>query len=264
MTLRTRLLIAVGGLLAVALVATGILVVGVTRQNLVDQLDGDLRGGQPVADIVAWARARGEDEPTGRRFALMVFDHDGDQIGRTSIRAAAYRPTPCRSCPRRALTSLPIGQIVELPAERRVAAISRAGAARPARAGTTSIAVLAAPMAGVEASVAVLIRALAVVGLMRAGGRARGRLVPHSARPAAAREQSPRLPSASPPATCRSGSACPSRRARWAGWAHAFDSMLDQIQAAFDSQQRALEAKERSERSCASSSPTPRTSCARR
>ena len=51
---------------------------------------------------------------------------------------------------------------------------------------------------------------------------------------------------------------------RSAGSGTAFDAMLDQIQGALRSQQRALVAKDAARSSCASSWPTPRTSCARR
>ena len=66
------------------------------------------------------------------------------------------------------------------------------------------------------------------------------------------------------PATCRSAWACLSRRSEVGRLGHAFDSMLDQIEAAFDSQHRALMAKDAVNGNYASSSPTPHTSCARR
>jgi signal transduction histidine kinase len=242
MSLRTRLLLAVGSLLAVALVVSGSLVVGITRQNLVDQLDADLRGASR-SDLTI-GQGSGPADPTGRRFALLVYDTDGDQV-RALPSGLPYAPDSLPALPAAGVSALPVGSIVELPSidgslDYRV--LTLRGTVGP----TQVIAVLGAPMAGVEQSVGVLIRALILVGLivlalMLVVGWL---LVRHDLRP---------LEQMTATAT-RISSGDLSQRVGFAGQSsevgrlgRAFDSMLDQIEYAFASQQNALLAKERSE-----------------
>ena len=80
-------------------------------------------------------------------------------------------------------------------------------------------------MAGVEASVGVLTRALAIVGVAVLVAGPGHWLVPHSARPAAAREHHGDRRAGSRKATCRSASACPTTDQR--GWPTGFSFRLD-------------------------------------
>jgi two-component system OmpR family sensor kinase len=247
MTLRTRLLIAVGGLIAVALVATGILVVGITRQNLVDQLDGDLRGASQSQ--LSLGPTPGDDEPTGRRFALMVFGHDGSQLGAVPS-GLPYSPDSLPNLPAGGVGALPIGQILELPAQHgalRYRVLALNAIYRGELPPTPVVAVLGAPMAGVEASVSVLIRALAVVGVavLVVALVAGWFLIRRDLRPL---EKVTATASRISEGDLSQRVGMSEHTSEVGRLGSAFDSMLDQIQSAFESQQRALDAKERSER----------------
>ena len=243
MSLRTRLLVAVGGLLAVALVVSGAFVVGLTRASLVDQLDADLRRAGP-GDLIL-DNGPGPSDPTGRRFALLVFNGQGDEL-RQMPSGLPDAPDSLPAIPARGVTALPLGQIVELAAQDgslRYRALALRGRIGPAQV----IAVLGAPMSGVESSMAVLVRALLVVGLtVLVVALAVGWfLIRRDLRPleqmtaTATRISEGDL-------SQRVGIREPSTEVGRLG--RAFDSMLDQIEGAFQSQQRALGAKERSER----------------
>src|SRR4051812_20044186 len=79
MTLRARLLLVVIGLLAIALVGTGLLVVGLTRASLIGQLDDDLRSAS-LADISDFGPPQRPGDPTGRRYALFLLSPDGNVV----------------------------------------------------------------------------------------------------------------------------------------------------------------------------------------
>ena len=243
MTLRTRLLIAVGGLLSVALVVTGILVVGITRQNLIDQLDSDLR--TAGRGDLSLGPAGGPGDVTGRRFALLVFDRSGHEL-RSVPSGQPNNPDSPPELPGAGPTSLPLGQIVELPAEDgslRYRVLTLQGHAGP----IDVIAVLAAPMLGISRSVGVLVQALLVVGfivlaVMLVVGWL---LIRHDLRPL---EKVTATASRISAGDLSQRVGMSEQKTEVGRLGHAFDSMLDQIQGAFDNQHRALLAKERSER----------------
>ncbi len=244
MTLRARLLIALGGLLAAALVVAGGLVVGITRASLVDDIDRDLRTAR-AADIAEPAPPRGDD-PTGRRFALLVYNPAGELLeALPSSRGFGYPadPLPAVTAPAAdGNAGLLVGRIVDSPAvdgsfTYRVLALSSPR-------GATLV--LAAPMRGVDASIAVLVRTLAVVGAVVLGLMVvlgwfiiRRDLHPLEQMTGTAERIS------AGDLGQRVGVADDGSEVGRLG--HAFDAMLDQIQAAFVSQQAALEAKQRSE-----------------
>jgi hypothetical protein len=79
MSLRARLLISLGALVALALVVSGALVVSLTRSGLVDQLDAQLRaarGPRLPGDQPGFS----PDDPTGRRIAFLVIAPDGSLV----------------------------------------------------------------------------------------------------------------------------------------------------------------------------------------
>jgi two-component system, OmpR family, sensor kinase len=242
-TLRSRLLIIVGGLLAIALVLTGVLVVGLTRQNLVDQVDSDLR--TATDSPLSLDDGPGPADPTGRRFALMIFDSDGGQL-RAAPSGIPSAPDSLPAVPGAGVRSLAIGQIVELPAQQGPLRY-RALPLRARFGPVPVIALLAAPMGGVEESVAVLVRALLVVGLIvLAVALVVGWfLIRRDLRP---------LERVTATASRISGGDLSQRvgmsehSSEVGRLGAAFDLMLDQIQSAFESQQRALNDKERTER----------------
>ena len=242
MTLRARLLLGLAALLAVSLLVSGGLVVGITRASLLDELDNDLRTAR-VADISAPGPRRGGNDPTGRRFALLVFNASGDLIeSLPSGRGSGYAADPLPAVTPPAEDGLPLGRIVERPAvdgslSYRILAL---------RTGQGLAVVLGAPMRGIEASIAVLVRTLVLVGLavlllMLAFGWL---IIRRDLRPleqmtgTAARISAGDL-------SQRVGVSHDGSEVGRLG--HAFDTMLDQIQSAFMSQQAALADKERSE-----------------
>lgn len=243
MSLRTRLLIIVGALLGVALVATAVLVVGLTRQNLVDQVDSDLRDATKAP--LSFDAGPGPDDPTGRRFALMAYDSDGGQL-RVAPSGLPSSPDSLPAVPAAGIKSMPIGQVVELPAQQGPLRY-RALTIRARFGPLPVIALLAAPMAGVETSVAVLVKALAVVGVaVLAVALVVGwYLIRRDLRPL---EEVTVTASRISAGDLSQRVGMTEQKSEVGRLGHAFDSMLDQIQLAFDNQHRALVAKERSER----------------
>jgi len=248
MTLRARLLITVGALLAVALVVSGALVVGVTRANLVQQLDVDL---QSSADAgLELPREGGQVDPTGTRFALLVFDRQGNKI-REVASGLQQAPDPLPAVSSGGVLSLPIDQIVEQPSVdgsihyRVITLLGRLGAG-PGAPGLPVIAVLAAPMTSVERSVGFLVQALLLVGLvvLLVSLIVGWFIIRRDLRPLQhVTDTADRISAGD--LSSRVGVRDDGSEVGRLG--HAFDAMLDQIQGAFESQRAALVAKERSE-----------------
>jgi two-component system OmpR family sensor kinase len=240
MTLRARLLLALGALLTAALLVSGGLVVGITRASLVAQVDEILRaarsddfglpgpGGPPV-------------DPTGRRFALLLFDANGAlREALPSGFARASDPVP--ALPDGGVFELPIRTIVERPAidgslAYRVLAL---------RTRTGLPVVLAAPLRDVDAAIGVLVRTLVLVSLaVLAGLLLMGWwLLRRGLRPLEEVTATAERISAGDLAQ-RVGARDDGSEVGRLG--HAFDTMLNQIQAAFESQQEALQARAQSE-----------------
>ena len=112
MTLRARLLLALGGLLAAALVISGALVIGLTRQALVDQLDNDLVRATPDELLGLPGPGPIEDPAADRRFAVLIFRSDGSLAGAFPA-GPQNAPDPLPSMPDGGVASLPLRQIVE-------------------------------------------------------------------------------------------------------------------------------------------------------
>ncbi|HUR16701.1 MAG TPA: histidine kinase dimerization/phospho-acceptor domain-containing protein, partial [Candidatus Limnocylindrales bacterium] len=247
MTLRARLLLSLGVLLAVALVVTGGLVVGLTRQSLVQQLDEDLRNASPADRSLGNGPGPGPDEPTGRRFALLVYGLDGEQL-RTIPSGLANNPDPLPALPDGGISRLEMGQIIERPSLDGAVAYRLLAFRGRVEGGLdlNVIGVLAAPMTGVDQSVAVVIRTLVVVGLVVLGAMLLigTWIIRRGLRP---------LEQITATATRISGGDLSSRvgvrddGSEVGRLGNAFDGMLDQIQGAFASQAAALESKDRSE-----------------
>ncbi len=243
LTLRTRLLLAMGMLLALALVVSGGLVVGITRQSLVDQLDNDLRNASS-ADFDTGGPAGGPG-PTGRRFALMVFDPSGTLVSSfPSGFGAAPDPLPAVTVPN-GQPSTPVGQIVTEPAVDGSLSY-RVLTVRYRVANSFVWLVLAAPLAEISASVGLLLRALIVVGLIVLGLMVviGWLIVRRDLKPLEQMTSTAERISAGD-LSQRVGVADDGSEVGRLG--NAFDQMLDQIQAGFESQRAALWAKERSE-----------------
>jgi two-component system, OmpR family, sensor kinase len=241
MTLRTRLLVALASLLTLALLASGALVVGLTRASLVSQVDNELLDAR-LSDFTRGGPGRfgrGAD-PTGRRYALLLVERDGSV--RQSVASGFGRaPDPLPALPAGGVDDLAVGRIVELPAVD--GSLSYRALILPAQ--SNLYAVLGAPLRGVDEATGVLVRALLLVGVavlaamlvvgwlvVRRGLRPLERMTTTAERISAG-DLSQRVGMSDGTEVGRLG--------------HAFDSMLDQIQAAFESQHAALRAKEQSE-----------------
>src|SRR6187401_3367116 len=167
MTLRARLLITVGALLAVALVCTGALVVGLTRGALVQQLDDDLR--EAFTTEINLRDESDQADPTGRRFALLVFERNGQSLAQRHSGPSDSLP----ELPAGGPLDMPLNQIIELPSadgSQHYRVLARFAQLQFGSPGPGPgplipiIAVLGAPMAGVDRSMNVLIGALLAVG----------------------------------------------------------------------------------------------------
>lgn len=242
MTLQTRLLLTVGGLLIAALLVTGILVVGLTRASLIDQLDDQLRLAAGTRLDRVLNVEPGANDPSGRQLAIVV-------VGPAN----------------RVVLSLPSGPAADPDPLPDLGGVSRDNPGGPARivdgqsadgsveyrmligAGPRdTTAVLAAPLTGVNDAVAVLVRNLIIVGgLVLAAMTIIGWVLIR-------REMHP-LEAIAATATRISGGELSERvdvadpRTEVGRVGTAFNGMLDEIQAAFGRQQAALVAKDRSE-----------------
>jgi two-component system OmpR family sensor kinase len=244
MTLRTRLLLVTGALLALALVASGAAVVGITRASLVADVDHDLLTA-PLAEVLP-----GEpqpNDPTGRRFALLIYDAQGTSI-RTVPSGFASAPDALPDVSVTGDEALPLRTIVERPAvdastTYRVIAVKAQIPGPPAQ---QVFLVLGAPMRTVDATIGSLLRSLVLVGLVVLGlllvigwFLIRRNLRPLERMTATAEQIS------TGDLSQRAG--MPDDGSEVGKLGHAFDGMLDQIEASFASQQQALRAKEASE-----------------
>jgi two-component system, OmpR family, sensor kinase len=241
MSLRSRLLLSLGAILAIVLLVTGAVVAGLTRASLVDQVDDQLRGAR-LGDLVRpGGGGMGRGDPTGRRIALLVLDADGTVV-ESYPSGFGRAPDPLPSLPDASEPGLPRNNIVERASVD--GTLSYRVLAIPGARGVTGV--LAAPLREVDAAMSVLLRILLVVGgvalaalLLAAWLIVRRGLGPlesvtRTADRIAAGDLSQR-------AGIHGGGTEVTRLGA------AFDSMIDQIQTAFEQQQRALAEKERSE-----------------
>jgi len=240
MTLRARLLLSLGVLLAAALVVTGGLVVGLTRTNLIEQVDEDLSNASD-ADITDIGPPRGGPDSTGRRFALLVLNSEGVVI--ESFPSGFHNaPDPLPALPEAGEPALPVGRIVD----RSSADGTLSYRVLTLRAPQGLTVVLGAPLDEVGASIGALVRALVVVGVIVLAGvlLAGWLIIRRGLRPLEQMTGTAERISAGD-LSSRVGVRDDGSEVGRLG--NAFDAMLDQIQGAFESQRAALVAKERSE-----------------
>jgi two-component system, OmpR family, sensor kinase len=243
-SLRARLLLTVGGLLLVALVGTGALVVGLTRASLVEQIDDQLKAQPPLMAGRGPGMHDDADDPTGRRTAFILYDAEGTII---AVAQSGYASSPD---PLPKLPPIPGDEASALTG--RIFTTSSADGSLSYRVlidqgpmGTTRV--LAAPMRGVEDAMAVLVRNLAVVGAFAlAVLLVLGWVIIR-------RDLRPLEDMASTATRIAGGDLSqrvdhPGDRTEVGRLGIAFNTMLDRIQASFEEQRSALQAKERSER----------------
>jgi two-component system OmpR family sensor kinase len=242
MSLRARLLLSLGALVAVALVVSGALVVQLTRAGLVDQLDAQLRaargpgfrGDQPGFPV---------DDPTGRRIAFLVIAPDGSLVYAVPS-GFASDPDPLPSVP--SLDVLRANErrdtVIGVPAVDD--SISFHAVVDGGPGGTFRV--LAAPLTAVDEPIAALTRNLLLIGgailvaivvagwfIVRRGLRPLERIADGAATIAAG-DLSHRVD-------------LPKDRTEVGRVGAAFDAMLDRIEASFTEERAALAEKERSE-----------------
>ena len=245
MSLRTRLLVSLGLMLAIALVVAGVLVVQLTRASLIERVDRELLS---ITDsetrIQRLAALASSDTEAGRRMAVMRLDKRGN-VTRAFPSGFAEDPDPLPALP-----AYPAG----IPAEA-FGTIQQ----RPSVDGSMQYRVLtergdkanvilavAAPLVGIEAAERALVRTLLIVGALAMAGLLvvawfviRRGLLPLERIATAADQIS------AGDLSHRAG--VPHDGTEVGRLGTAFDSMLDQIETSFDEQQRALAATERSE-----------------
>lgn len=240
MTLRARLLLSLGVLLAAALVVTGALVVGVTRANLIQQVDDDLKNAS-LADVTEIGPPREGPDLTGRRFAALSVDSAG-RVLQSLPSGFSRAPDPLPSLPSAGQPPLVFELIVTRPSVDG----SLSYRVLPLRGPQGRVVVLGAPLDDVEASMGALVGALLAVGLLVLIGVlvAAWLIIRRGFRPLEQMTVTAELISAGDLSSRVGVRDDGSEVGRLGG---ALDAMLDQIQSAFESQRAALAAKERSE-----------------
>lgn len=240
MTLRARLVLAMGALLALALIVSGGAVVGLTRASLVADLDHDLLNVR-LEDVLPNVGPQRPGDPTGRRFALLVYNAHGELI-QSFASGFAAAPDALPDVTVAGAGALPLGHIAESPAvdgslNYRVLALHSTQG---------PYIVLGAPMRALDGTIGALIRTVGLVGLVvlillvvigwlliRRNLRPLERMTA-TAEGISTGDLSQRV-------------GMPDDGSEVGKLGHAFDAMLDQIESAFASQQQALRAKEASE-----------------
>ncbi len=243
MSLRVRLVASLAATLAVALVIAGVLLVGLTRQALVERVDRELTAVAGASDRVQRLEDLTGDNEAGRRLAVMRLDRRG-AIQRAFPSGFASDPDPLPVLP-----AYPEG----IPASDYGVIETRASEGQELqyrvvlRQGQrNTVIALAAPLAGVEEATRALARTLLGVGgvailamtafayvIVRRGLLPLERIA-HTAEEITAGDLSHRA-------------GIPHDDTEVGRLGAAFDSMLDQIEGSFAQQQAALDAMARSE-----------------
>jgi two-component system OmpR family sensor kinase len=245
MSLRSRLVLSLAVLLALALLLAGVLVVELTRASLVDRVDHELLA---IANASSRLQRLNDitdtDAEAGRRIAVMRLDRNGNVL-RAFPSGFASDPDPLPALPvyPGGIPSGAYGVVEQRPSvdgslDYRV--LMEQG---PRQSGVVAI---AAPMTSLQAAEGALIRILLIVGIVAMAALLvvawlviRQGLLPLERIARTAQDI------ASGDLSHRAG--VPHDGTEVGRLGAAFDTMLDQIETSFDQQQRALEAKERSE-----------------
>ncbi|HEY6571417.1 MAG TPA: ATP-binding protein [Candidatus Limnocylindrales bacterium] len=244
MSLRARLLLSLAVMLTVALVAAGILLVGLTRASLVDRVDRDLLAlNGPGSQLQRLGNLAAPDNDAGRRLAVLRLDRQG-KVVRSYPSGFSDSPDPLPVLPVYAsgIPTTAYGVIDERP--------STDGSLRyrvlTQRVGRNITLAIAAPLAGVDAAIGTLIRPLLITGSLALIGLlvvawivVRHDLLPLERIAKAAESIT------GGDLTHRAGVTHDNTEVGRLGTA--FDAMLDQIESSFGEQQAALDAKAASE-----------------
>lgn len=247
MTLRARLLLSVAGLVVVALVAAGAVLVEVTRSNLIEQVDRELTGGgRGLGPLRPGFGGGGASDPTGRRTALVLLDGDG-MVLESLPSGLAADPDPLPD-----LSPWFAGGASAPTADGPVFSASSADGSVDYRVvvvrvpGGRTLGAIAAPLTGVRDTVAALVRNLILVGLAAvAAVVALGWiLIRRDLRPI---EEMAAATSRIADGDLDHRVTHPADGSEVGRLGAAFNVMLDRIQEAFGAQRASLDAKEASE-----------------
>lgn len=244
MSLRLRLVARLGAVLAIALFIAGVLLVGLVRVGLVDRIDRELVSiSTSAAPMQRLLTMESSDSSGGRGLAVIRYSRTGS-ITLSLPSGFADSPDPLPAMPNYTggVPATDIGRVMELPSVdgslryRVLLANVRLGA----------VVALAAPLSGVDATIATLVRVLVLIGIATIAVVLavawlivrRGLLPVERVADAADRIASGDL-------THRAGVAHDGSEVGRLG--AAFDGMVDQVQSAFTAQHEALAARQESE-----------------
>lgn len=243
MTLRARLLLTVGVLLAVALLVAGLLIAGLTRASLVQQLDDELQRTAAGGRMERILDQGPGDQLLGRQFAFLIVGPQG-RVLLSAPSGPAQDPDPLPAVPDQVTSEIGVAAGTIIEAESEDGSVDYRMHVGPGPRGT--ILLIAAPLDEVQGATAALVRNLILVGvLVLLAALAIGwALIRHDLRP---------LEGIAATATRIAGGDLSHRatvtdeRTEVGRVGAAFNTMLDAIEVAFDEQRAALEARERSE-----------------
>ena len=243
MSLRLRLVASLGAVLTVALVVAGVLLVGLVRVGLVERLDHELTAFANSTGMARMMTMQASDSSGGRSIAVIRYNRQGS-ITITLPSGFTDTPDPLPAMPNYTggVPASDIGRVMQLPSvdgtgQYRVLLVDgRLGA----------VLALAAPMTGVEAAMATLIRLLLFIGIATiAVVLAVAWLIVRQGLLPVERVANAATRIADGDLTQRAG--LPHDGSEVGRLGAAFDGMLDQLQGAFFEQHRALAAKAESE-----------------
>ena len=259
MTLRLRLAASLGAVLAVSLVIAGVLLVGLVRVGLVDRIDRELNTFASSTGVARMMTAQASDTTGGRSVAVIRYNRQGS-ITLTLPSGITDTPDPLPAMPNYTggVPASDIGRVMQLPSVdgtmhyRVLLVAGRLGA----------VIAIAAPLTGVEAAMATLIRLLLFIGIATiAVVLAVAWLIVRQGLLPVERVANAASRIADGDLTHRAG--VPHDGTEVGRLGAAFDGMLDQLQGAFFDQHQALAAKAESEdrlrRFVAAASPELRT-----
>jgi two-component system OmpR family sensor kinase len=245
MSLRTRLVLSLGVILAVAFVLAGVLILQLTRASLVERVDRELLAIAGASSrIERLAELADSDTEAGRRLAVMRLDRDGS-VTRAFPSGFASDPDPLPRLPvyEGGIPGGAFGVVAQRPSVDGTMAyrVLTERGARP-----NALLAIAAPLTTVQAAEGALVRTMLIVGLASMGVLLivawlviRRGLLPLERMTRTAEEI------AGGDLSHRAG--VPHDDTEVGRLGQAFDSMLDQIEGSFAQQRRALDAMERSD-----------------
>ena len=245
MSLRSRLVLSLGAILAIALLLAGVVILQLTRASLVERVDRELLAiANASTRIERLAELADADTEAGRRLAVMRLDRQGN-VTHALPSGFASDPDPLPAMPAYAggVPDSAFGVVAQRPSVDGTMAyrVLTERGARP-----NAIVAIAAPLTTVQAAEGALVRTMLIVGLAAMGVLLvvawfviRQGLLPLERMTRTAEEI------AAGDLSHRAG--VPHDDTEVGRLGQAFDSMLDQIEASFATQQRALEAMERSD-----------------